>query len=167
MLSRICSTKTVTMNETIDTDTEIVIERLMAFPAARLYGAWTKPEIMQKWLAPEPCSVAEVENDLRLGGKFRIVLQGPNDSQHVLTGLYLELVPNRRVAMTWLYTGPIGFLNGVETRLEVDLIDLGDGTTRLALTQRRIPSQQVREAFEADWPTCFDKLQRTMEHTVH
>lgn len=155
------------MTPTTSTDTEIVLERVMAFTAARLYAAWTKPAIMQKWLAPEPCSVAEVENDLRLDGRFRIVLLAPDENRHVLTGRYLELVPDRRVAMTWLYTGPIGFLDGMETLLEVDLVDLGNASTRLILTQRRIASQQAKAAFEADWPTCFDKLERTMEHAVH
>lgn len=167
MLSRRCSKPTVIMNATNETDTALVLRRVIGASAARVYSAWTTPEIMQKWLAPEPCSVAEVENDLRLDGPFRIVLQAPDGTRHVITGRYRELQPGRRVAMTWLYNGPIDFLDGMETLLEVDLLALGETRTELVLTQRRIATAQARAAFEADWPTCFDKLERTVEHALH
>lgn len=149
------------------TETPLVVRRTINARPGRVFAAWTRPDLMQKWLAPGPCSVVEAKNDLRVGGAFRVVLQDDSGGRHTITGVYETIEPDRRLSMTWRYCGPIDFLDGMETLLEVDLGMAGSERTEMILTQRRIATKQARDAFDADWPTCFDKLERTVEEALH
>jgi uncharacterized protein YndB with AHSA1/START domain len=145
----------------------LVLTRRLPVSAGRVFLAWTSPETIRRWLAPGPCVVAEAENDLRTGGAFRIVSEAPGGVRHTITGRYIQIEPDRRLRMTWLYQGPIDFLDGIETILDVALISLDDGTTEVTLTQTRIPDASVHDAFQADWPSCFDKLENELCRPLH
>src|SRR5690606_35061444 len=58
-----------------DPKLDLVIERLIEIPRIALWDAWTKPEHVKQWFAPEPWSVAECEIDLHAGGVFRTLLR--------------------------------------------------------------------------------------------
>jgi uncharacterized protein YndB with AHSA1/START domain len=78
----------------------------MDLPASieEVYAAWTNPETMARWLSP--VGHAEVEADVRVGGKFRVVMgAGQANLEH--TGEYLTVDPPRELSFTWEspYTG--------------------------------------------------------------
>jgi uncharacterized protein YndB with AHSA1/START domain len=52
------------------------------------------------WFCPRPWKVVECDLDLRPGGAFRTVMQGPEGERHDNTGCLLELVPDRRFVWT-------------------------------------------------------------------
>lgn len=49
-------------------------ERLIAAPAARVFGCWTDPTLLVRWLPPEGMEGRIEAFDPRPGGAFRIVL---------------------------------------------------------------------------------------------
>jgi uncharacterized protein YndB with AHSA1/START domain len=58
------------------------IERSFARPVEQVFDAWTSPEVMRRGLHCSPdwdTPVAEV--DLRLGGKIRVVMRGPDGTE--------------------------------------------------------------------------------------
>jgi uncharacterized protein YndB with AHSA1/START domain len=83
---------------------ELVLTRLIDAPRARLWRAWTEPELLQQWFAPRPWTTPVVRTDVRPGGSNYLVMRGPDGSEHESRGVYLEVVPDERLVITDAYT---------------------------------------------------------------
>jgi uncharacterized protein YndB with AHSA1/START domain len=78
------------------------LERNYPVSAARLYAAWTDPEIKARWfIGPAGWQLVKRELDLRVGG--REILEGvfPDGLQTLFTARYHEVVPEQR--LVWSY----------------------------------------------------------------
>jgi len=61
-------------NITAHGDREIVVTRVFDAPRRMVFDAYTKPELIKKWLlGPDGWSMPVCEVDLRAGGKYRYV----------------------------------------------------------------------------------------------
>ncbi|MCJ2023893.1 SRPBCC domain-containing protein [Methylobacterium sp. J-067] len=140
----------------------VILVRTFRATCETLYRAWTDPVMVQRWLAPGPNVVERAETDLRVGGHFRLQTRGPDGTQHRISGRYRELEPGRRIIQTWIYDGPLDLLPGEETVLQIDFTPRDDGTSEMRLTHRRIARGDIRDAYQGDWPSCFDKLDRVL-----
>ena len=59
----------------VDEDTRLVIRRTYDAPVAAVCAAWTDPAQMKHWMGPsDELRTAEVTCDLRVGGRYRIVM---------------------------------------------------------------------------------------------
>lgn len=143
---------------------ELKLVRTISAPPEAVYKAWTEPELMQKWLAPEPNTVLKVRNELKLGGQLYIEMQSPDGTKHFIDGTYQQLTPHSFIAKSWRYSGPVDIIRDIDTLLEVSLNDAGSAGTELTLTQSRIKTKEACDAYEADWPSCLDKLQNFFLH---
>src|SRR5271156_4569796 len=76
------------------------VKRLIKASPSDLFEAWTKPELMQKWYAPSPMTVASATSDLLVGGAYRINVFNGSDTIHV-EGIYKQIIPNQLLAFTW------------------------------------------------------------------
>ena len=56
------------MTDTPLSERELVLTRLIAAPRAKLYRAWTEPELLKQWFAPLPYTTPVAELDVRPGG---------------------------------------------------------------------------------------------------
>lgn len=54
---------------------ELILERIYDALAETIWEAWTNPELLKKWWGPNNVSIPECEVDLRVGGKFYIVME--------------------------------------------------------------------------------------------
>lgn len=52
------------------------VEREIAAPPATVFDAWTDPQTLQLWLAPDPMTVSSAECEVRVWGAYRIVMVG-------------------------------------------------------------------------------------------
>jgi uncharacterized protein YndB with AHSA1/START domain len=85
-------------------DRELVLARLMDATPEQLYRAWTLPERFPEWFCPKPWRAEVVKMDLRPGGASETVMYGPNGEVFPNRGLYLEVVPNKKLVFTDAYT---------------------------------------------------------------
>src|SRR5262245_41418306 len=76
---------------------DLMLERVVDVPADLVWDCWTIPEHIKVWFTPRPWRTTECEIDLRPGGKFRTVMQGPEGQVFDLAGCYLEIVPKQRL----------------------------------------------------------------------
>lgn len=83
---------------------DLVLTRLIDAPAATLYRCWTDPELMKQWFVPKPWTIARVELDLRPGGGSLVVMRDPEGKEYPNAGVYLEIVPERKLVFTDAYT---------------------------------------------------------------
>ena len=136
----------------------LVFSRRFSASAAELYEAWTEPEVMRLWLAAGPNIVVQAQADVRIGGALLIRTQAPDGTLHTINGTYRDLAPEKRIVMTWTYSGPVALICGMETLIEIALSAHSDVETTMTLTQTRFASDEAAAAYEGDWPSCFEKL---------
>ena len=83
---------------------EIRITRSFDAPRTLVWDAYTRPELLKRWLGAMPgWSWAECEMDVREGGKYRWVWRGPEGAELGLGGVYREVVPGERLVSTERY----------------------------------------------------------------
>ena len=64
--------KTESLQITTPSDREIAITRTFDAPRKLVFDAWTKPELLKRWLGVRGgWSLAVCEVDLKVGGKYR------------------------------------------------------------------------------------------------
>jgi uncharacterized protein YndB with AHSA1/START domain len=54
---------------------ELIIERVLDVPSESIWKAWTDPKMLKEWWGPNNVTIPECEVDLRVGGKFYIVME--------------------------------------------------------------------------------------------
>ena len=76
---------------------EVSITRLFDAPRDLVFQSFTDAEHIARWWGPEGFSVPSCESDPREGGSLRIVMRGPDGTDHPMTGTYREFDPPRPV----------------------------------------------------------------------
>ncbi len=82
---------------------ELVVTRTFNAPARIVFEAWTKPELFKRWWAPKSfgMSLLSCEQDVRVGGKYRLVFSHPAAPGPMeFFGKYLEVTPHSRLVWT-------------------------------------------------------------------
>lgn len=85
-------------------DRELVLSRLIDAPREKVYRAWTDAVILKQWFAPKPWSTPHAELDVRPGGANLVVMSDPDGNEFPNRGVYLEVVPNRKLVITDAYS---------------------------------------------------------------
>jgi uncharacterized protein YndB with AHSA1/START domain len=89
------------LNVTLPSDLEIVLSRTFDAPRHLVFEAMTKPEYVRRWYCSFPDHTMPIcEMDVRVGGKWRFVLVGPEGGEVAFYGEYLEIRPPERVVNT-------------------------------------------------------------------
>lgn len=88
-------------------DREIVMTRVFDAPRDLVFDAWTKPELLKRWLgARAGWSLAVCDVDLTVGGRYRFVWRGPDGDEMGARGIYHEIVPPERLVNTEVFDDP-------------------------------------------------------------
>jgi uncharacterized protein YndB with AHSA1/START domain len=81
----------------------IVSRRTFDAPRALVFDAWTKPELMKRWLGPRALQVVLCEVDLRVGGGYRFVHRAPDGQEYGFHGTYREIARPDRLVSTLVF----------------------------------------------------------------
>ena len=146
---------------------DLVIERFVPVSPDRVWRAWTEPERLKQWWCPRPWRTTECEIDLRPGGIFRTVMQGPEGQEATsgATGCYLEVVPNRRLVWT-IALGPgfrplpqAGEVPQFTAIITLEPVDGGTKYTAIAMhLDPAGAAQHARLGFHEGWGIATDQL---------
>jgi uncharacterized protein YndB with AHSA1/START domain len=139
-------------------DRTLVIEHVFKAPPEQVFAAWTDPAILAAWWGPETFHTPEYAMDVREGGAWRTVMRNEKGEAHIVSGVYREIAPPRRLVMTWGWQQPDG-ARGHETTVELDFEPVADGT-RLRLVQRVFATVENRDGHRMGWQSSFSKLDR-------
>jgi len=147
---------TGTLQVTTPTEREIVLTRVFDAPRTLVFDAFTKPELIKRWFGPRGWSLVVCEVDLKVGGKWRFVLRGPDGNDMGMRGVYREIAAPDRSVHTESFDDFPG--ESLVTTLLVE----NRGKTTLTATVR-YPSQEVRDAvitsgMEHGAAESYDKL---------
>jgi len=136
----------------------LTIVRRLKVPPAKVYAAWTRPELMARWWGPDGGPVLSAEADPRVGGRFRVVFQTLDGETHDCSGEYREVEPDRKLVFTWQWaTMP-------ERRSLVTIVLRAiDEGTELHFTHAQFFDEAARDDHRTGWSGSFDKLERFLE----
>jgi uncharacterized protein YndB with AHSA1/START domain len=119
---------------------------------ARVFAALTLPDQMLRWWVPAAGTTLYARADLRPGGRFAIGFRLTDGSEHHPTGLYREVVPDRKLVFTWEWPSRPDPASLVAIRLTPR-----DGGTHLTLTHEHLPDD-AGPAHERGWTGLFTRL---------
>jgi len=136
----------------------VVVTRTVQAPCDLVWRAWTEPDQLAQWFSPEAAECRGVTADVRVGGAFRIRIKCADKDENAGYGTYLEVVPHRRLRLTWQwenYAMP-------DSVITVEFEDLGKAT-RVTLTHAGLPDQEDAADHNRGWSSLADKFVRVME----
>ena len=83
-------------------DREMVVTRTFDAPARIVFEAWTRPELFKQWWVPKSSGLAllSLEQDVRVGGGYRLVFDLGESRTMAFFGKYLEVTPPSRLVWT-------------------------------------------------------------------
>jgi Uncharacterized conserved protein len=137
----------------------VAVRRFSADPE-RVYEAWLKPEMLERWMFGPQVREEEIVHlavDPRVGGSFSFMVERKGETIEHL-GKYLEMERPTRLAFSWIIAGsPVG------SRVKVE-IDVEPPGCELTVTHELHPSwaEHVGE-MEASWRRLLDGLARAIE----
>jgi uncharacterized protein YndB with AHSA1/START domain len=146
-----------------DAQRELKLELTLNAPRDQIWRCWTEPELLKQWFCPRPWKTVIAEIDLRPGGANRFLMQGPDGEESDNHGVYLEVVPKRRLVFTDAYTGAWRpsdkpFFTGI-----VEMEDAGKGKTRYTATARHWTEEACRQheemGFHEGWKQAALQLE--------
>lgn len=150
---------------TPDPNLDLVLDRVVDVPPELLWEAWTKPEHVQKWFAPDPWSIGTCEIDLRPGGIFRADLRSPDGEVYPNISCILEVVTNERLAWTVAlqpgYRPSENDAGGPSFTAVLNFERQGQGTHYTAIAVHRDEAgrkQHEEMGFQEGWGMVFDQL---------
>jgi uncharacterized protein YndB with AHSA1/START domain len=81
--------------------------RVFDAPKRMVFDAYTKPEILKRWLGVfGGWSFAVCEVDLRVGGAYRFVWRHADGMEMAMGGVYREVVPGEKIVSTEKFDQP-------------------------------------------------------------
>lgn len=134
-----------------------IVRKLDAAPA-KVWRALTEPEMLKRWMAPDDAfKVPVAETQVRVGGRYHIVMISPDGEEHDVSGVYREIVPNKKLVYTWAWkTTPER-----ESMVTIELRAAGNGT-ELTLRHEQFADEEARNRHEHGWKGCLARLERAV-----
>lgn len=131
-----------------------IVRKLKAAPE-KVWRALTQPEALSQWFAPGAGFTTVAKADLRVGGRFHLVVTAPNGDEHDVSGIYREIAPGIRLVHTWAW-------KSTPERESLVTIELraADGGTELTLRHEQFFDAEARDKHQHGWNGCLDGLER-------
>jgi uncharacterized protein YndB with AHSA1/START domain len=133
------------------------VKRIVHAPAADVFAAWTDPAAMAQWMTPSGTASAEV--DLRVGGRFRLVMADEHlRIEH--TGEYQVIQPPELLVFTWRSE----FTGMQDTRVTVRLTERGSDQTEIEVTHE-LATEAEASSHAGGWGQLLIRLQAFVKRT--
>jgi uncharacterized protein YndB with AHSA1/START domain len=114
-------------------DHEVTMTRRFGAPRALVFKAWTRPELLKRWMTGPPGMTLPVcDVDLRVGGAYRYVWRTRDGSEMGAGGIFREVTAPERFVATERFDQP--WYPG-EALITITFVERG-GETEVTTTMR-------------------------------
>lgn len=90
------------------TSKELSISHLFDAPLELVFQAWTDPEHLKKWYAPEGCEIEFKSIDVSENGTFHSCVHAPVHGPCWIKGKYTEIKPNEKLVFLMVLSNEKG-----------------------------------------------------------
>ncbi len=156
------------------TERDAVVTHHFNAPRAKVFEAWTTPELLSKWYGPHNTTIPVCKMDVRPGGKYRIVMRMEGDD-YPGKGEYRAVVPPDLLVYTAnLEEHPKAWFDEFKKHMRpgdegspkdsVTAVDFEDENGMAKVTvHMRFETKAVRDAMinmgmPDAWEQCFQRL---------
>jgi uncharacterized protein YndB with AHSA1/START domain len=130
----------------------LTIKRRFKAAPEKVYAAWIDPAKMSRWLGPPNVIKVNATTDAAVGGRYAIQMIVPDD-EHNVSGVYREVVPNRKLVFTWAWRST----PERESLVTVTFTPDGDGTL-MTLHHEQFFDEAARDSHEKGWSVIVERL---------
>jgi len=151
-----------TFSITAHGDREIVVTRVFDAPRRLVFDAYTKPELLKKWLlGPDGWSMPVCETDLRAGGKYRYVWRNETDGSEMgMGGVYREVAPPERIVATEVFDEAWYPGEAVDTIVLVEQKGQTTLTQTILYDSRATRDAVLKSPMQVGMAASYDKLEK-------
>ncbi|BBK30447.1 uncharacterized protein YndB with AHSA1/START domain [Stella humosa] len=142
-------------DQPVITEPSLTLVRRIRAPVARVYAAWTDPQLLGLWWGPHHTRVESATLDVRVGGGFRTVLREDNGDRHEVSGVYGVVEPERRLVFSWAWVSTPERVS----RVTVTFRPLTDGT-EVTVQHDRLADEQSKTGHTRGWTESMERLVR-------
>jgi uncharacterized protein YndB with AHSA1/START domain len=140
-------------------DRELAMTRVFDAPRSMVFDAWTKPELLKRWLGVfGSWTFAVCEVDLRVGGKYRFVWRGKDGNEMAMGGVYREIVRPERIVCTEKFDDPWYEGDAIDTTTFVERAGKTTMTTTVLYGSKEIRDAVLKSPMESGVAKSYDKL---------
>jgi len=140
-------------------DRELAMTRVFDAPRSMVFDAWTKPELLKRWLGVfGSWTFAVCEVDLRVGGKYRFVWRGKDGNEMAMGGVYREIVRPERIVCTEKFDDPWYEGDAIDTTTFVERAGKTTMTTTVLYGSKEIRDAVLKTPMESGVAKSYDKL---------
>jgi uncharacterized protein YndB with AHSA1/START domain len=132
------------------------------YPVApeKVWRAWTDARALGQWFRPDASfSIPVAEADVRVGGRFRILMVNARGEEFDLSGVYREVEREQKLVMTWGWRTQ---QPGHESLVTVTLRPSGAGT-QVDLRHDQYVDIEGEATHAQGWNGALDKLAQILE----
>ena len=148
-----------------NTQAILTLKRIFSAPIDRVFEAWTSASVLANWFGPVDFKVKTAEIDLKIGGKYLIILQPPEEGEVIKHfGEYIEIMPLKKLVFTWVLENQAckgSIKQCAETLVSIDFKAVNQ-STQILLTHERLPSKEAYDGHAFGWSSSFDCLEKIL-----
>lgn len=152
---------------TTPSDREIALTRAFDAPRAMVWDAWTKPELIKRWLgARGGWSMVVCDVDLRVGGSYRYVWRKDDGGHEMgMGGVYREIARPELLVATEVFDDPWYEGEALDTMVMREQGGRTIVTETVLYASREIRDAVLKSPMESGVAESFDKLAEILAAT--
>lgn len=161
-------TKTGALQLSTPTDLDVVITRVLDAPRGMVFDAFTKPDLVRRWLlGPPGWTMPVCEIDLRVGGKYRYVWENADGQRMAMGGTFTEIVRPARMVATQLFDED---WTGGETLVMTEIVELkgkSTVTTTVHYASREARDAALQTGMAQGMESGYERLEDLLKEGTH
>lgn len=135
----------------------ITIERTFNAPLALVWEAWTQPEHIASWWAPNGMKLDIITHEFTVGGKWKFSMPMPDGNEFISEGIYKEIIPKEKIVFT-------ADFKPMTENVEIHALFSADGdktnfTFHVIHETEAYCRQQEKMGIYNGWGSAFDRLE--------
>ena len=149
-----------TLQISTPSEREIVMTRVFDAPRRLVFDAWTKPELIKRWLGVRGgWAMVVCEVDLKVGGNYRFVWRKGLDGPEMgMGGVYREVVRPERLVATEAFDDPWYPGEAVDTTVLVEQNGQTTVTATVLYESQEIRDGVLKSGMERGVAESYDML---------
>jgi len=140
---------------------EIIMTRTFDAPRTLVFDAFTKPDLVRRWLiGPPGWSMPVCEIDLRVGGKYRYVWKNDKDGSEMgMGGVYREIIAPEKIVASERFDDPWYPGEAIDSFILVEEKGKTTLTQTMLYESRATRDGVLKSPMETGVAASFDRLE--------
>ncbi len=149
---------------TTPTDREIVVEREFNAPRQLVFDAFTKPDLVRRWLlGPDGWSMPVCEIDLRVGGRYRYVWRKDSTGTEMgMGGVFREVTAPEKLVATEKFDDAWYAGEALDTTLFLELGEITKVKLTVLYESKEARETATRSGMERGMVAGYNRLEELL-----